>query len=451
MRIISNAFKVLRRGIDPANVIAVRGVARATSAINGIVLFPVLLVAAVAARIRRDARGASGEYRIVWGSTPLINNVYWSRAMREAGFFSETFVTHFYSISQRTDFDRVLTEEYAWCGAVYKPYVAFLTALHRYDVFVTSFNGFMLTTTVLNRLQPLLFKVAGAKVVVIPFGSDSYVYSRIRSTATLQGLLLSYPGAAREQDRISRNVERWCKHADAVLTGVMGPDGFGRWDVPVASTLSIDLGQWIARHSYSHADGTSGVVRICHAPNHRGFKGTEFVNEAVRRLQEQGLNVELVLIEGRTNAEVRQILADSADILVEQLVFTGHAMNALEGMASGLPVICNLEDDEYLLPFRRWSYFGECPIVSATPENIEDVLRALVVDPSLREHLGQLGRQYVEKYHGLDSARFMFGAVLDFLYGRRATLSDLYHPLTSDYVRREPRILPPLHKNRLGG
>lgn len=54
-----------------------------------------------------------------------------------------------------------------------------------------------------------------------------------------------------------------------------------------------------------------------------------------------------------------------------------------------------------------------------------------------------------EKYHGLDSCRYLFTAVIDYLYGRRALLIDPYHPLTSDYVKRSPRIVPPLEKNRL--
>jgi hypothetical protein len=124
-------------------------------------------------------------------------------------------------------------------------------------------------------------------------------------------------------------------------------------------------------------------------------------------------------------------------------------MNGLEGMASGLPVICNLEDEQYLLPFRRWSFFGECPLVSASPESLQDVLRTLITQPILRNELGALGRQYVEKYHGLDSSQYLFSNVIDYLYGRRESIYDLYHPLTSEFNRRLPTIVPPLDKNRL--
>jgi glycosyltransferase involved in cell wall biosynthesis len=190
-------------------------------------------------------------------------------------------------------------------------------------------------------------------------------------------------------------------------------------------------------------------VTICHAPNHRGFKGSEFVIDAVKKLQDEGLKVELRLVEKMQNNDVRRYFNEQADILVEQLIFTGHGLNGLEGLASGLPVISNLEDETYILPMRRWSYFSECPIVSATPENLIDVLRKLITRPELRKKLGCAGRQYAEKYHGMDSAVYLFEAVIDLAYGRRDSLINLYHPLLGDYPRRKPRVEHPLVNNRI--
>lgn len=412
-----------------------------------LLLLPVFAFVAVATSITRRLRRQP--LRIVWGSTPLINNVYWSRAMKAGGFESETFMFNFYSISKREDFDRILLEEYRWCPIPFRPYLGFISALIRYDVVVTSFSGFMLVTPVLKRVQAWLFRLAAMRTIVIPYGADSYVYRRIRSVGVLQGLLFSYPEAARKQKQIARDVDYWSKRADVIIAGGLAPDGIGRWDVPLSSVLFIDLDQWQPASRYSSANGLNGVVTIGHTPNHRGFKGTEFLIEAVERLRTEGLLVELRLFEGVSNEEVRRVLRDEIDVLVEQLIYTGHAMSGLEGMASGLPVVCNLEDEQYLLPARRWSFFGECPLVSAEPENLVAVLRELITKPELRKEIGQMGRQYAEKYHGLDSCRYLFTAVIDYLYGRRGSIMDLYHPLTSDYVKRSPRIAPPLEKNRL--
>jgi predicted metal-dependent TIM-barrel fold hydrolase len=91
------------------------------------------------------------------------------------------------------------------------------------------------------------------------------------------------------------------------------------------STLCIDLDKWPGTNRHSIADGFSGVpVVIAHAPNHRGFKGTEFLIEAVKNLSDEGLKVELILLENFQNSIVREVLSLRADILVEQLIYPGY-------------------------------------------------------------------------------------------------------------------------------
>lgn len=56
-------------------------------------------------------------------------------------------------------------------------------------------------------------------------------------------------------------------------------DGLGRWDVLPASVATIDVAEWRRERPYSRTDGRgAGRVRIAHALNHRGFKGTEFMS-----------------------------------------------------------------------------------------------------------------------------------------------------------------------------
>ncbi len=409
---------------------------------------PILFGAAVLARVLN--KGGSGKPRLVWGSTPIVNNVYWSRAMRAAGYPSETYTTGYYNtINKREDWDVLIQEKYAFIPAPFKVYFAFIESLFRYDFFFLSFNGFFLGSGPLWQIESILFGIAGKKTVLIPYGSDSYVFRRTRSTALLHGLLMSYPDAALSQKIIAAKLDHWVERATVVIPGIMGPDGFGRWDLLIPSVLFIDTDQWLTSLRKSYADGSHGTVCIAHAPNHRGFKGTEFVINAVERLRNEGLKVELILLERMQNTMVQETLEKKVDILVEQLIFTGHGLNGLEGMASGLPIISNLEDEVYVLPFRRWSYFSECPIVSASPETLIDVLRKLVTRPILRHQLGKAGREYVEKYHGLDSAQYLFGEVIDYLCGRRESLINLYHPLLGEYPKRKPRIEHPLMNNRI--
>lgn len=412
-----------------------------------VIFLPILFIFSAVARLKKADRN---EPRLVWGSTPIINNSYWSRAMVKAGFNSETYTGDFYStINKRQDWDRILTEEFPYVWRPIKPYFAFLASLFRYDVFFLSFNGFFIGNTILRSCQAFLLKLADKKIIVIPYGSDSYVYRNIRSVGTVHGLLISYPEASMRQERILRDVQYWVKHADAVLPGFVGPDGFGRWDVLTPSPLALDIQSWKFSKRNSQSKGVDDYVVIAHASNHRGFKGTEFVIQAVDQLRSDGLKVKLLLLERIPNSEVRRILREEADILVEQIIVTGHGMNGLEGMASGLPTISNLEDENYLMPIRRWSYFAECPLVSATPENLVDVLGKLVTQPELRKQLGRAGREYVEKYHGYDSAQYLFTNVIDYVFGRKESLINLYHPLLGEYPNRSPNIQHPLVNNRI--
>ena len=412
-----------------------------------IFFLPIALIVSLIVRFRKCS---DDKPRLVWGSTPIINNSYWSRSMEKYGYCSQTFTFNYYSlINERDDWDKILAEKYYFFPLVAKPVVAFIHSLLIYDVFLLSYDGYFLGNTSLRHLQAHLLKLAGKKIVIIPYGSDGYVYRRIRSTSWISALMISYPGASKNQHRIAKNVDYWNKYADAIVATGMGVDGIGRWDVLAPNSLVLDLEKWTVGSNKSSANGIDSKVVVAHSPNHRGCKGTEFIIAAVDQLKEEGLNIELRLLEGVKNDEVRNILCEKAHILIEQLIFTGHGLSGLEGMASGIPTVSNLEDETYTLPMRRWSYLDECPLVSATPENIVDVLRKLVTNPHLRDELGKAGRKYVEKYHGYDSAHHLFSNVIDYIYGRKESIINLYHPILGEYPNRMPKIEHPLVKNQI--
>ena len=331
----------------------------------------------------------------MFGSAPILNNVYWSKAMKNKGYLSETFTFPIFStICSIKCWDRVLNKSYRFVPYKIRVYFAFAESLLKYDIFVLSYRGFFLQSTPHRFLQGNILRYARKKIIVIPYGSDFFVYKHIRSTSWIHALMISYPIASRNQNAVLDDVNYWNKHADAVIPCISGFDGIGRWDVLLPSALMIDLEEWVPSKKQELYDGKSGYVSIIHTPNHRGCKGTEFIINAVEKLRNEGLKIDLHLLEKVQNEQVRDILINDADILVEQLIFTGHGLSGLEGMAVGIPTITNLEDDDYTQPLRRWSYFDECPLISATPENIVDVLRKLVLNLRLEKrldiHLGNM-------------------------------------------------------------
>lgn len=395
---------------------------------------------------------------LIWGTTPLISNKYWSKAVNGLNIGkSVTLMGSYYRINNKKDYDLYYDDvipKSVSSGTLLNTvfpeitnYFVFMYIIKNAKVIHISFHGGPLGALKCWRIEGLLYKYAGIKVVAIPYGADAYAYSRIRNMAWANGLMTFYPNAALQDSQIQEKVRYWSKYADCVIPCLMSQDGFSRWDMLPYSVITIDTGQWLPVPNYSKNDGENGSVTIIHTPNHRIIKGTEYLIEAVRALKEEGLNINLVLLEGKSNEEVRKQM-QNADILVEQLL-VGYALSAIEGMASGLPVISNLEYGEYINVFRIHSYLNECPIVSGSPENIADRLRVLVKNPGLREALGRAGRKYVEKYHSERTARYMFGAVYDkILFGKKRELASMFHPLLSEYNRTD-RIEHPLTANKI--
>lgn len=396
--------------------------------------------------------------RLVWGPIPIISNKYWSNALNKAGYQSQTLMFAFFSsINKQDDFDVNIYSlvNLHWgplqrlFNHVISPYLAFIYAVARFDIFHHSFHGGFIGKTPLWRSESYLLKFAGKRIIITPFGEDAYLYSRLIDPS-LRHVLLSYmKRRALVEVRVQKRVNYWTKNADIIIAGFM-IDGIGRWDLLPFQPVVIDTALWKSRQVYSETDGRNGVVKIIHTPNSRNFKGTEFLLQAMEELRAEGLKIELILVEGKQNEEVRLLMAEEADILAEQFIATAYAMSGIEGMASGVATLANLELEDYTRLFRRYSYLNECPILSTTPETLKENLRVLITNPHLREELGRAGRRYVEKYHSEATAQYMFGSIYDKIWaGKEVDLINLFHPLISEYNRCNQPVKHPLIENRL--
>lgn len=389
--------------------------------------------------------------KIIFGSTPIKNNKYWCEALRKEGYDVETFMTHFYSsINKKEDFDKYFDDvippffkkkHYSRFFWVWLHIIKNAKILVRSFDFIYPFEELFTHSFFSPFLQKLfmfieliLLKINDIKVIVLPYGADSYMYSRVKSKLLQNALIISYPEFAKREKEIEYRVFWWSKHADLVITGLMTLDGFPRWDVCMPQFVVIDTDLWKRKKKYGRGNGKEGLVKILHTPNHRGFKGTEYIINAVEELRKEGLKVELVLLEGVQNDKVREIM-EECDMLVEQLICPGYALSGIEGMAKGLVVISNLDEpEEFRKLFSKYSFLGECPIVSANIWNVKEKLRELIENPDLREELGRKGREYVEKYHSYKTFVFLFENILKKLEGKEVNLINLFHPLNTKGV-----------------
>ncbi len=392
--------------------------------------------------------------KILFGATPIINNKYWSKAMAEAGYFSKTLSYGVPSINNKTDFDFQVDELFPINGKptrwnkTIRQLKLFTYVLKNYDIVCMSYRFHFIDETFFWRKEAYLLRFFGIKTIMIPYGSDYYMYSKVIDHSVKHNLLVNVHQEVFNEEQIEEKVNYWKHHADFIILGLM-IDGGQRWDALPFNCLVVDTKQWKEKTKYSKNDGKNGVVKIVHTPNHRGFKGTEFIIKAVEELKEEGYLIELILIENRPNSEVQELLFNEADILVEQIII-GYALSGIEGMATGLPVISNLEREDITQLFRRYSYLNECPILSASPETVKENLLLLITNPELRIKLGKAGRQYAEKYHSTQFAHFLFGKIIDKIwYKKEVDGLNLFHPLNpTSYNNLFPKITHPLKNNK---
>jgi hypothetical protein len=185
----------------------------------------------------------------------------------------------------------------------------------------------------------------------------------------------------------ARNIEQISRYATAMLAM-----GDMLKYVPAARNLyywPLDLSR-IPYVGVSTVDDR--VLRIVHATNHPHFKGTRYLIAAVQRLKDEGLPVELTLVQNMSNEEAKRHYAQ-ADIVAEQFIGGFHGYTALEAMAAGKPVITYLRSRDLVLAA------DECPLINATPETLYETLKYYVVHPHELRALGERGRKYVEKHY----------------------------------------------------
>jgi glycosyltransferase involved in cell wall biosynthesis len=395
--------------------------------------FGVGVSAAVAlreARRTRARRRAGESPRLLYGVTPIISLKYMSEAMRARGFRTHTFVRGVAAINEKSDFDASVDDLFGKGPFAVKarvllgPYVALCRALSKGDVFHYFFDGGYLAGTPARFLEARLLHLARKKLIVMPYGGDVAVPSRLRSDAWRNAFLSDYPelGEPRRERETTRRLRHFARHADFVVACLVHFETLPRWDLLTTHYYPIDTEEWAPR-----AVERDGPFVVFHASNHRALKGTEHVVAACSELAAEGVDIELVLAEGLPNARVRQLL-EGCDVVAEQFIL-GYALTAMEGMALGKPVLSNLSDDWYYEQFRAHTGLDRCPILVTPPERLKETLRRLAADETQRREQGEATRRYVVAHHGYEAVARMWEEIYATVWHGAPLRSSYWNPI----------------------
>lgn len=369
-------------------------------ALDLLFLFPAIIAAGV-------SRYAARSVDIGLGPEPLVSYLYHKKALNGAGYSAETFV--FDSNFITSDFDFNATRELARPLRSLRWHFLYFRALFRYRCLYISFHGGpLMATVILRELEPFLLRLAGIKVVILPYGSDVQDMTRCANFSFTSAISKDYPLQRWTRKRVERQVDRWTCYATHVFTGCDWIDYMYHWDSVTLNNFSIDTEYW---SPVPASPERSGPIRILHSPNHRAIKGTDFFERAVNALKNEGFDIELIVLERKSNNEIRRVMSE-VDIVADQLVIGWYAMFAMEGMALAKPVLCYIRED-------LKAFYTQCglleedelPLVACNPVNVTGIIRELISDRSRMTEIGLRSREFVIKHHSLQVIGDRFATV----------------------------------------
>ncbi len=165
--------------------------------------------------------------------------------------------------------------------------------------------------------------------------------------------------------------------------------------------------------------------RVVHVPSNGRLKGSELVDPIMAKLHAEGL-IDYRSLRGLDRGELRATYQE-ADIVLDQFVLGLYGVTAVEALAAGRVVVAFVGDA--VRDRVRAATGQEVPIVEATPETVEQVIRDLVADRDRAREIAAQGPAYAEAVH---DGRFSAEVLNELTQGKlrnRAKVPPMRRPL----------------------
>jgi hypothetical protein len=173
-------------------------------------------------------------------------------------------------------------------------------------------------------------------------------------------------------------------------------------DVPEATWLPvvIEVDAWAT----TSAPLTARVPVVAHAPSRGPIKGSDLVDPILRRLDAEGL-VSYRRVEGVPAEQMPGVYRD-ADIVLDQFRIGDYGVAACEAMAAGRVVIAHVSEHSRGVVLAETGL--HLPIVEATADELEGVIRSILTDRARYRRLAATGVEFAREVHsGQRSARLL--------------------------------------------
>jgi glycosyltransferase involved in cell wall biosynthesis len=137
--------------------------------------------------------------------------------------------------------------------------------------------------------------------------------------------------------------------------------------------------------------GQRDVFKVLHVTNHEGLDGTRYIIEAVRRLREERVAIDLIVPRKIPFQEMLRMYQE-ADLTIGKLTMGYYANAQIESMYFGLPTLCYIR--EVFL-----EEIPDCPIINVRPDNLYEKLKYYLAHRDELTEIGRRGPDFVRKYH----------------------------------------------------
>lgn len=156
--------------------------------------------------------------------------------------------------------------------------------------------------------------------------------------------------------------------------------------------VMVDPERWVA----SESPLARRRPVVLHAPTNPRIKGTALIEPVLHRMHADGL-IDYRPVSGVPAAQMPDLVR-SADIVIDQVRLGIYSVAAVEAMAAGRVVIAHLHDD---VVAHVEGVTGERPpIVSCSPEQLDNRLDSLISDRDAARELASAGPAFVRHVHG---------------------------------------------------
>lgn len=340
----------------------------------------------------------------IWTGAPILNMAKNCRSERQLGFRSISVVRTTYYITDEFDFvlDKLFWRN-RFLSAFFTYFAFFLICITARQVHAYFDGGILLSRKhrQFNGLELKIYRLLGIRLFIWTYGADV----RVRQTT----LKLGEPNCCTDCTQVGlacicddiagrKNVNLVSKYATACFSmGDMIEYTKGSINNTFFWPVDLEANEGKRFQAIYPSSHMNEPLKIVHAPNHRMFKGTAYLESAIIELREEGVPIELVMVERVPNVEALKIY-QTADVIFDQCLVGFHGYFALEAMALGKPVMCFIrKPEEYLL------HANECPIINTCVETLKNDLRLLVEQRETLPEIGRRGRRYIEKYHSFEA------------------------------------------------